>query len=149
VIDSFKLEDYVVNNYTKKYYTNFFSWCGDIENLKLLLKDGIDYSLFEGEFQNPLQNAVRNNKIEAVRLLLDRGFPADYKNNEGDTSLMFAVHLGFEDIVKLLLERGANPREKVIKNREVITPYLIAVIRKRIGILNLLTKREVFESQTS
>ena len=120
-LSKFNMKEYVVNDYTKKYYSNFFSWCGFIDQMKLLFEDGIDYTLFKDEFQNPLQNAVRNNKIEAVRFLLDIGFDVDFKNSEGHTPLMYAVHLGFKDITKLLLERGAiNIKQlKELKRKEV------------------------------
>jgi ankyrin repeat protein len=55
---------------------------------------------------DPLREAVRNKRVEVVRLLLERGADATF---DGSMALCVAVKNGSVQIVRMLLKAGADP----------------------------------------
>ena len=62
-----------------------------------------------GAFQlSILEEAVKQNKIEYIKLFLDTGLSVNAKVNSNDTLLMAAIRHGHIELVKMLLKRGAS-----------------------------------------
>ena len=80
----------------------------NIENLKLLLDNGIDINIRDLFGGTALNLASSGGHTDIVRLLLDRGADINYRISNAD-ALMYASTWGNTDIVRLLLDRGANP----------------------------------------
>jgi hypothetical protein len=77
--------------------------------LKEAIKLGADLNATTLFTATLLQQAISEEKIEAVRLLLDNGVDVNYKVSDEDlTPLMYAVNSGSKEMVTLLLERGAD-----------------------------------------
>lgn len=59
-----------------------------------------------------LQEAISEEKIEAVRLLLENGVDVNYRVSDEDlTPLMYAVNTGNKEMVTLLLNNDADPAQ--------------------------------------
>ena len=79
------------------------------EQLKKAIKLGADLNATPMFTRTVLQEAISEEKIEAVRLLLDNGVDVNYRVSDEDlTPLMYAVNSGNTEMVALLLENGAD-----------------------------------------
>lgn len=57
-----------------------------------------------------LQQAINEEKTEAVKLLLNNGVDVNYRVSDEDlTPLMYAINTGNKELVNLLMQHGANP----------------------------------------
>jgi hypothetical protein len=82
--------------------------------LKQAIELGADLNATPMFSRTLLQEAVSEEKAEAVRLLLDNGVDVNYRVGDEDlTPLMYAVNSGNEELAVLLLERGADPGQKM------------------------------------
>ncbi|MEW8265864.1 MAG: ankyrin repeat domain-containing protein [Candidatus Thiodiazotropha sp.] len=80
--------------------------------LKKAIQLGLDLNVTTMFSRTLLQEAVSEEKIEAVRLLLENGADVNYRVNEEDlTPLMYAINNGSNKMVKLLLNNGADPKQ--------------------------------------
>ena len=82
------------------------------EQLKKSIKLGADLNATTMFTRTLLQEAVSEEKVEAVRLLLENGVDVNYRVSDEDlTPLMYAVNSGSTEMVTLLLENGADPAQ--------------------------------------
>ncbi|MES9944215.1 MAG: ankyrin repeat domain-containing protein [Candidatus Thiodiazotropha sp.] len=82
------------------------------KQLKKAIQLGLDTNVTTMFSRTLLQEAVSEEKIEAVRLLLENGVDVNYRVSEEDlTPLMYAINTGSNKMVKLLLEYGADPEQ--------------------------------------
>ncbi|WP_316367749.1 ankyrin repeat domain-containing protein [Candidatus Thiodiazotropha sp. CDECU1] len=82
------------------------------KQLKKAIQLGLDPNVTTMFSRTLLQEAVSEEKIEAVRLLLENGVDVNYRVSEEDlTPLMYAINTGSNMMVKLLLEYGADPEQ--------------------------------------
>ncbi|MES9927091.1 MAG: ankyrin repeat domain-containing protein [Candidatus Thiodiazotropha sp. 6PDIVS] len=77
--------------------------------LKEAAKLGLDLNVTTMFSRTLLQEAVSEEKIEAVKLLLENGADVNYRVSDEDlTPLMYAINTGKTALVTLLLENGAD-----------------------------------------
>lgn len=77
--------------------------------LKAAIKLGADLNTTTLFTATVLQQAISEERIEAVRLLLNNGVDVNYRVSDEDlTPLMYAVNSGNKEMVTLLLESGAD-----------------------------------------
>ncbi|MDQ8935960.1 ankyrin repeat domain-containing protein [Acinetobacter rudis] len=78
----------------------YWSSLGEVEQVKLLLEQGVDVNSIDEEGYSALQAAAENNYIEIVQLLLEHG--ADKALKGQYTALELAEMAGNKDIVLYL-----------------------------------------------
>lgn len=77
--------------------------------LKEAIKLGLDLNVTTMFSRTLLQEAISEEKIEAVKLLLENGADVNYRVSEEDlTPLMYAINSGNRPLVTLLLDNGAD-----------------------------------------
>lgn len=84
---------------------------GDIEEIKLLLEEGLPINAFDDLNRTPLHCAAIGGHIAAVRYLIDAGADVNAHDEEsiGETPLgKVAANCSFE-MAKLLVDSGADP----------------------------------------
>ena len=114
---------------------------GQTELLKLFLKNGARFDVFNRYNGSALIPACERGHVETVRLLANtKNYPIDHVNRLGWTALMEAVILGdgskkYQEIVKILKEAGAKMD---IPDKDGITPLQHAKSRGFEEIVNLL-----------
>src|SRR3546814_11558867 len=75
----------------------------------MLLANGADPSVVDGEGNTPLHHAARSSDPGVVAALLDAGATLDVLNHEGLSPLAMACAVANWRVARLLLERGATP----------------------------------------
>jgi ankyrin repeat protein len=88
--------------------------CGDIEELKGLIAQGVDINGGEAiELYTALHRAVINGHKEVVVLLLSKGAQVDATDSYPNaTTLGYAAEKGYKDIAELLIAHGADVNAK-------------------------------------
>lgn len=81
---------------------------GDINQVKLLLKEGANSNYQSQYGETPLLSAVMLRNEEMVKLLLEHGADVNAQTLIGDTVLHQAAYLGFVPFLELLLKAGAD-----------------------------------------
>ncbi|MBN1806626.1 MAG: ankyrin repeat domain-containing protein [Sedimentisphaerales bacterium] len=117
---------------------------GDIEQLKLLISEGINVNERDSNKWTALHEAAYNIKIEAAKfdrkdvaeLLIAKGVNINEKDNHGYTALHYAAR-GHKNIVELLITNGADVNVKNKWNRTFLD---IAVGRGHTEIAELLRR---------
>ena len=71
------------------------------------IKNGSDINI-KHEGKSILSIAIKDGKVELVRLLLEKGADGSATDNDGRTALVLASARGNTEIVRLLLEKGAD-----------------------------------------
>jgi ankyrin repeat protein len=105
---------------------------------EILLSSGASVSEQDKFGNTPLCIAVREGKLEMVRLLVSHGADVNAHYNEFNlTPLHRASADGQREMVKLLLSKGAKLN---VKNRDGYTPLKIAKLYRRKDIYELLHK---------
>lgn len=111
---------------------------GKLEEVRFLLKSGIDPNFGIGEHKNsPLHAATIMGHLNVVKLLIKNGAEVDkvYSGYYTATPFWYAVNNGDLEIVKYLLENGANP---MVENRDGWTPLKQAKQHNYPEIIHLL-----------
>lgn len=85
------------------------SWQGRLDAVSMLLANGADPGVADGEGNTPLHHAARSSDPGVVAALLDAGATLDVLNNEAQSPLAMACAVANWRIARLLLERGAMP----------------------------------------
>lgn len=87
------------------------SYRGNIEMVKLLLAAHADPDAHDGFGSTALNDAVRYNRTEIVKLLIQNHANIDLAERRGNkfTPLLGAIFGGDEEIVQILLNAGADP----------------------------------------
>lgn len=123
-----------------------------INCIKLLVFYGAGINAQEISGAAPLNVAVGQNWIKAVRLLLNHPeIIIDIHGLHGKTPLMSACHYGKQDVAELLLNNGANPNLKatrgfILSNEE--TPLIFAAKNGQVEIVKLLLSLPSIEIDT-
>lgn len=81
---------------------------GDFESAELLLKYGADPNIRNNSGSNSLMVAIKNDKVNIVRLLIHNGADINAIDNEDYTPLMIAVSRNDDKIVELLINAGVD-----------------------------------------
>lgn len=80
---------------------------GSIELARMLLGNGADPDIENGNGMNAFILSVMNNNLELVKLLLDRGYPSRQRVRTLKAALADAAGPYAADMRKLLLKAGA------------------------------------------
>jgi ankyrin repeat protein len=88
---------------------------------------------------HPLFNAVKEGRLDHVKVLISKGTDVDIRSPGGSTPLMFAVDENRLDIVKFLLDKGADVNARNGSNN---TALIYASIKGNNGIAEELLKRK-------
>jgi len=125
---------------------------GDIKEVKVLIKIGIDINIKDKNSETALVHASKNGHLEIVRILLDNNVELikkesillDYNYTElGNQPLTVASFYGHIDIVKLLLENGnSNVDYDYINVYDQVggTALTAAIVGNQIKVIILLIK---------
>ena len=108
---------------------------GNLENVKLLLKKGVNINIQDKSGISALYKASNEGNLNIVKLLIDKGANIDIQDNFSDTALYNASYEGYLDIVKLLIVEGANID---IQNKPGDTALHIASYEGYLDIVKLL-----------
>ena len=112
---------------------------GNIENVKLLLDQGVDINARDSNDFFPLLLAYKKGNVEIMKLLLDKGADTELTFKPyGFTILADAVHNYKDTMAKLLIEKGANVNVKLFDIAPVAFERLS---RTDINIFNLLLSK--------
>ncbi|MBF0329643.1 MAG: ankyrin repeat domain-containing protein [Nitrospirae bacterium] len=130
---------------------DFFDKNGDTA-LAIAKKEGLDYivQILEKAFKNkneasslsvnamlPLFKAIKEKKLNKVRLLLSKGADVNLRTDKGSTPLMYAADANAMDILKYLIKHGADVNAKNGTNE---TALIFASLKGHIDIVNKLLK---------
>jgi len=86
----------------------------------LFLIFSLSFSLFSGELEDKLREAVIHRNIPKIRELLQEGANIDNKGKDGLTPIMLAIKMGYSEIAVFLIENGPfYPDGKGIANNEL------------------------------
>lgn len=109
IIDSFNFKNIYLEP-VKDIWT--VAWNGDLEQLKRWLDSGIDPNIIRnddrGETYTPLICAIRNKKLECVKLLIQYKADVNCKDSVGNDALYHAIRRNNLDIVKELIANGCD-----------------------------------------
>ena len=110
---------------------------GDLDKVKLLVKNGININFQEEETnQNALMYALSGNtQPEIAKFLIEKGADLNLRDIMGDTCLLYSSTAGNTEMVKLLLKKGANPK---ILNDFNVSPLHEASTYGYLDIIKLL-----------
>ncbi len=110
---------------------------GDVETMSLLLDQGADPVVRDGDGRTPLLAACDGGYAEAALLLLKNGATVDEADSGGIgwTALHYAARSGDETLATLLLERGAHADAR---DSLGVTPLLLAAEWEATGIARAL-----------
>lgn len=111
------------------------------ETVDLLLKHGAEVNALKRGDWTPLMLSCTKNCLKTVSLLLKYGALVNCKNKDGWNSLHLAGRQGNCDIFKLLLNFGAE----YTKTKNGRTPLHIAALHQNLGIINLMSIRDINE----
>lgn len=81
---------------------------GNIEEMKILLRDGANANATVGDSLYSLEAAAINGQTQTAQLLLENGANVNHHHSIRGTPLMKAVNSGNVETVNLLLSRGAD-----------------------------------------
>ncbi|MET0101889.1 MAG: ankyrin repeat domain-containing protein [Sedimenticola sp.] len=105
--------------------------------LKRAIQLGADLNATTMFTRTVLQEAVSEEKTDAVKLLLDNGVDVNYRVSDEDlTPLMYAVNSGNKELVALLLENGADT------SQNMKTPDYLKMGKKEANACDLANKLE-------
>lgn len=111
----------------------------DVEHLTTLLESGADPGGYTAG--PPIQDAVRRDNPELVRLLLDHGAGVESPTEGGWTLLFGAAVDGSPGMVRVLLQHGADPcRTTTRRGYNGMTPLDAARRRHNDSVMPLLEK---------
>ena len=107
--------------------------------LSLLHNNGLNINAKDEYGTTPLLITSARSHAKTVQLFLDYGSDINAKNYEGDTALMVAIKFNhsYPEVAELLLQAGIDVS---IRNKENMTAFGIARVKKRLNHMELLTK---------
>jgi hypothetical protein len=115
------------------------SYEGHLEVARLLLENGANINLEDGQGETPLVAAYhRNDNLEAMELLLKHGAAADVHYDHHGTILHDASYRGRVGVIELLLQYNADVNAG---NADNWTPLFWASIGRRVEVVRLLLER--------
>jgi hypothetical protein len=111
---------------------------GDLEQVQLLVVQGVDVNGKATREETPLMIASLAGNGEIVNYLLQRGADINVRNSSGMTALHAAAYTGHTDIVLLLITKGAGVNDA--SNRYGVTPLHVASEENHIGTVQELLR---------
>ncbi len=87
------------------------------ENVKWLIKSGVNVNLQNDVGNTPLHLAIKNNTHKVIKSLIDLKADVNIKNNEQETPLHIAIQNSPPSIVEMILNAGAD-KEATDQNGE-------------------------------
>ena len=113
---------------------------GDIEEIKLFLKKGVDIEIKNDNGCTPLIIACSEGRFDAVKFLVEVA-AADIENvdKNGWTPLLYSCHHGKLEIVKYLVEMGADVDKS--NGRGSVTPLISCFINNHTEIMKFLIEQ--------
>lgn len=96
----------------------------DIFCVEILLENGANINIGDGNSDTALHWAAFKNNIQCVKLLLQRGAKVDPLDYNNDTPLSWAARKGHAEVVEILLDYNADPH---LRNSRGISPVHKAV----------------------
>jgi len=96
----------------------------DVFCVEILLENGADINIGDGNLDTALHWAAFKNNIQCVKLLLQRGAKVDPLDYNNDTPLSWAARKGHAEIVEILLDYNADPH---LENSRGVTPVHKAI----------------------
>ncbi|KAK2145729.1 hypothetical protein LSH36_660g00010 [Paralvinella palmiformis] len=111
---------------------------GHLDCAEELLECGADPDGRDAKGQTPLMLALRGGHMDMVELLMSYKCDMNSQNTEsGKTVLHWAVQSGDVNLVHAVLRMGAEPN---IRDKQWETPFVSALLAKRLDIVELLMK---------
>lgn len=102
-----------------------YARCDECENLKILLKAGLNLNLKTSKGDTLLMLASYHNSLKTSSMLLEMGASVDEPNDRGQTPLAGVCFKGYMEMAKLLVRYGAN----IDRNNGLgMTPYKFAIM---------------------
>lgn len=92
---------------------------GQTEEVRRLIKEGVDVNKRTGSGETALMLAVWDNRIEVARILIEHGADVNAIEPKGDievTALMIAARYGRIKMMRLLIEHGADVNAKSLEH---------------------------------
>ena len=111
---------------------------GHLDSAEELLECGANPDNRDAKGQTPLMLALKGNHMDMVELLMSYQCAMNTQNIQtGKTILHWAVQTGDIKLIQSVLRMGAEPN---IRDKEWETPFLTALLNKRLDIVDLLVK---------
>jgi ankyrin repeat protein len=111
---------------------------GDIEEVRVLLKECSDVNARNNLGETVLHKAVINHRSDIIRILLDAGADVNIKDQWGKTPLFLAAYNGSIESVALLLDKGPDVNAKDNHGK---TPLVSAAEGNHADIIKLLISK--------
>lgn len=99
---------------------------GDLETVRLHLKEGVPADVRDVDGNTALHRAARDGRLAIAQVLLDYRADPDAKTGTGWTPLHLALRANQADITELLLRYNADPN---LPNPDGLTPLHVAVLK--------------------
>lgn len=115
---------FISHDPSKETYLQFIVRLHDYDEVKKMLKEGVDVNYTVEDCFYPIELAISNKDYKIVKLLLENGAYPD-SPKYFDNILCLACSLQQPSIVKLLCEYGANVNAR---NKEGATPLILSTI---------------------
>ncbi len=109
------------------------------EEAARLVEGGADVNVHFGlGDETPLHHAVKEKRIEFVKLVLDMGAKVNERDTYGSTPLIRAAETNNTDVVELLLKKGADIKAK---DKSGQTPLITAARKNNADVFELLLRK--------
>ncbi|MBL6664949.1 MAG: ankyrin repeat domain-containing protein [Rickettsiales bacterium] len=115
---------------------------GNLEIVKILVKNGANLDIKDNEGWTPLMRAVVAGNIQVVSYLLDKNANAAIVNYSSESVIYHAASVSCHDCLKLLLEKYdfvANMGLKLLKT-QINASYEVARNKEDMAVQNMLTE---------
>jgi ankyrin repeat protein len=109
---------------------------GELEQVKLFLKQGVNYNAVDQGGQTALMFAAFNGHSEIVLSLIEAGAEIDQRDMVGRTALLYGSTGPFPETVKILLDRGADPN--IVDSEEHFSPLMHAAAEGHLEVVKVL-----------
>ena len=109
---------------------------GELEKVKLLLKQGVKCNVIDQEGHSALMFAAFNGHSEIVLALLDAGAVVDQMDLMDQTALFYGATGPFPETVKILLDHGADPNN--VDSNEHFSPLMHAAAEGNLEVVKVL-----------
>ena len=109
---------------------------GDLDKVKLLLKQGVKCNVIDQEGHTALMFAAFNGHSEIVLTLMDAGAEVDQKDLMDRTALLYGATGPFPETVKILLDHEADPN--VVDSDEHFSPLMHAAAEGNLEVVKVL-----------
>lgn len=100
--------------------------------LKQMIKEGVDINQKDDFGYTLLHYAISNNHEDTALLLLNNGANCTVQDNNGATPLHYAYEYGMTNVAKAIVEK--NPKALIIKDKYGNQPLWTAVMNAEIPI---------------